>query len=73
VQTLNEGIIQKKHDSGQIPRCFRIPEQHLANITDIPGFWVSKAELPLCRGQPEDEQRERGDGSLYPYQTINDV
>ena len=46
VQTLNEGVIQKKHDSGQVPRCLGIPEQHLANVTNIPGFRVSKAELP---------------------------
>jgi hypothetical protein len=47
VQTLNEGVIQKKHDGSQVPRCLRIPEQHLANITDIPGLWVSKTELPM--------------------------
>jgi hypothetical protein len=49
VQTLNEGVIQQKHNSGQVPRCLGIPKQHLANITNIPGFWVSQAELPLMR------------------------
>jgi hypothetical protein len=65
VQTLNEGVIQQKHNSGQVPRCLGIPKQHLANITNIPGFWVSQAELPLMRVSGGLTTGKLGGGFLF--------
>jgi hypothetical protein len=46
MKTLNESVVQEEHDSGEPPRPLGIPEEHLANITNILCLGMAQAEFP---------------------------
>ncbi len=68
MEALNESIIQNKHDRRQVPGCFRVPEQHLADVADITSFWVPKTELPALGKLMTQAKR-----AAQSYQTIKEV
>lgn len=46
MEGLNEGVVQEEHNRGKIPSNLRIPEKHLADITDIANLGVPKTKFP---------------------------
>lgn len=44
---MNKGVVEQKHDGGEIPGNLGVPKQHLANITHISDFRVTQTELPV--------------------------
>jgi hypothetical protein len=66
MKTLNESVVEKKHHGSQVPRCFRAPKKHLADVTHIAGFRVPEAKFPTtisqwfqsrCGGTIPDDER----------------
>src|ERR1700742_2915223 len=55
VETLDEGVVEDKHDGGEIPGPSLIPEEHLSDITYISDFWMTKTELPNNQRCIEDQ------------------
>ena len=46
METLDEGIVQNKHDGSEPPGPVGAPEEDLADVTDIFDFGMAQAELP---------------------------
>lgn len=44
---LNEGIVQKEHDRGQVPGNPGVPEQVLPDITHITNMGMTQAKFPV--------------------------
>lgn len=43
---LNEGVVQQEHDGSRIPSNLGIPEEVLADVTDITDFRMAQAKSP---------------------------
>lgn len=46
METLNEGVVQEEHDTGEPPRPALVPEEHLTDVTDVLDFGVAETEFP---------------------------
>ena len=46
METLNERIVEQKHDGSEIPCNLRVPKQHLANIAHVSDLGMAQTELP---------------------------
>ncbi len=40
------GVVKNKHHGGRPPSPFLVPEEHLADIADIPNLGMAEAEFP---------------------------
>jgi hypothetical protein len=40
------GIVEKEHDGCGVPSPLLAPEEHLADVTNIPDFRMTQTELP---------------------------
>ena len=55
VQALDERIVEQKHDGREVPSPLPSPEEHLAEVTDVPNLGMAQAKLPHDQGCVEDE------------------
>lgn len=46
MKTLDESVVQNKHNGSEPPSNVRIEEEHFANISDIADLGMSETKLP---------------------------
>ena len=69
MKPLDEGVVQHKHDPGEPPSPFLVPEEDLTDIADVFDFGVANAEFPANNVNA----RELAATFILTYQTTSEV